>query len=254
MGGTTSVTLRKPSGEEFRMTRWTNSMPYGICNAKMFDADEAHMDEYLEQWLDMKRDYEANKDTGNFEHNMTDCYFPSAGLAPCGYGLTVVDHVTHTIFDMQGYTSFHNMSVAGVGLDINKVGEGKYECSMDVGSSFLRFKDFLEEGRITGIEVINPEGNGLVTIPLPTKDLKELVNIIGDYDNKTSKTWFNFALDISPFTIKRFEESSIGAASMFACLEEAGFEFSDEERKEWADWIKEKKEWEEEDEEEYEDA
>ena len=249
MGGTTSVTLRKPSGEEFRMTRWTNSMPWGICNPRMFNADEAHMDEYLAQWLDMKRDYEANKDSGNFEHNMTECYFPGAGLAPCGYGLTVVDHVTHTIFDMQGYTSFHNMNVAGVGLDIRNVGEGKYECNMD-DSNFLCFKEFLEEGRVTGIEAINEDNTGLELIPLPTNNLSELVHILGDYDNKTKRSWFNFALDINPFTIKTFEESSIGAASMFACLEEAGFEFSDEERKEWADWIKERKEWEEEDEEE----
>ena len=54
-------------------------------------------------------------------------------------------------------------------------------------------------------------------------------------------------MDIKPFTLKTFEESSIGAASMFACLEEAGFEFNDAEREEWADWIRERKECEEED-------
>ena len=246
MGGTTSVTLRKPDGEEFRMTRWTNSMPWGICNPRMFNANEQHMNDYLKSWLEMKEDYEANKDTGNFEHNMTDCYFPSEGLAPCGYGLTVVDHVTNTIFDMQGYTSFHNMNVAGVSLDINKVGEGKYECNME-DSNFLCFKEFLEDGRITGIEAINKTNDGLELIPLPTNELSELVNILGDYDNKTKRSWFNFGLDISPFTIKTFEESSIGAASMFACLEEAGFEFSALEMKTWNDWIVERKEWEEED-------
>ncbi|GAG29822.1 unnamed protein product, partial [marine sediment metagenome] len=126
MGGTTSVTLRKPDGEEFRMTRWTNSMPWGICNPRMFNKDESHMDDYLKQWLDMKEDYEKNVKTGKFELEMTDCYFPSEGLAPCGYGLTVVDHVNNIILDMQGYTSFHTMNVASVSLDIEKVDDKHY--------------------------------------------------------------------------------------------------------------------------------
>ena len=245
MGGTTSVTLRKPNGKEFRMTRWTNSMPWGICNPRMFNADEAHMNDYLKQWLDMKADYESNKDSGNFEHNMTDCYFPGEGLAPCGYGLTVVDHVNNVILDSQGYTSFHNMNVAGVSLDINKVGEGKYECNMD-DSSFLCFKEFLEEGRITGVEVINPEGNGLVTIPLPSNDISKLVDIIGNYDNPMKNKWFNFALDISPFTIETFEEcNSLETARMYARVLELGFELSDEEKEVWHALVREQKEEEE---------
>lgn len=242
MGGTTSVTLRKPSGEEFRMTRWTNSMPWGICNPRMFNANEDHMDDYLEQWLDMKDDYEAHKDTGNFEHNMTDCYFPSEGLVPCGYGLTVVDHVNNVILDSQGYTSFHNMNVAGISLDIHKTDDGKYECNME-DSNFLCFKEFLEDDRIIGVEVANPEGNGLVAVPLPTKDLAELVNIIGNYDHPLKNKWYNFALDISPFTIETFEEcDSLETARMYARVLELGFELSDVEKAAWSALICEQKE------------
>lgn len=242
MGGTTSVTLRKPDGEEFRMTRWTNSMPWGICNPRMFNADEAHMDAYLEQWLSMKDDYERNHIDGIFENEMTECYFPGEGLAPCGYGLTVVDHVNHVILDMQGYTSFHNMNVAGISLDINKTDEGKYECNMD-DSNFLCFKEFLESDRIVGIEVINSTKDGLETIPLPTKDLSKLVDIIGNYDNPQKNKWFNFALDISPFTIERFEEcNSLESARMHLRLKELGFEFTDAENAVWAEYIKEQKE------------
>jgi len=245
MGGTTSVTLRKPDGEEFRMTRWTNSMPWGICNAKMFNADDKHMNEYLFQWQDMKRDYEANKDTGNFEHNMTECYFPSAGLAPCGYGLTVVDHVTNTIFDMQGYTSFDSMSVAGVSLDMNETKTG-FECNNDPDSTFTSMLDFINDDRIIGVTTSKSYDEGRAFDEIESFELEKLLpKIWGSV--RTRSSWYQFILDTRPFTIKTFEESSIGAASMFACLEEAGFTFSDDERKEWADWIKEKMEWEEED-------
>jgi hypothetical protein len=213
----------------------------------MFNADNAHMDEYLEQWIDMKLDYEKNVETGNFEHNMTSCYFPSAGLAPCGYGLTVVDHVNNVILDMQGYTSFDSMNVAGVSLDINKVGEGKYECNVDDYSTFTCFKEFLEDDRILGVEVINENCDGLVLEPLPSKDLSKLVDILGNYDNPLKRKWFNFPIDTAPFTIERFEEgNSLESARMFARLEELGFEFNEDERKTWAEWIVEQKEYEEE--------
>ncbi len=249
MGGTTSVTLRKPNGDEYRMTRWTNSMPWGICNPRMFNADEAHMDDYLHQWLEMKADYEKNVKSGNFENEMTECYFPGEGLVPCGYGLTVVDHVNNVILDMQGYTSFGTMNVAGISLDIRKTDEGKYECDMD-DSSFLCFKEFLEDDRIVGIEVASDTGYGLKTIPLPTNDLSKLVNILGDYDNLTKKKWFNFAIDTAPFTIETFDEcNSLEIARMHLRLKELGFELSDEENKVWADVIKERKEEEDYDEE-----
>jgi hypothetical protein len=197
------------------------------------------MDEYLEQWIDMKLDYEKNVETGNFEHNMTSCYFPSAGLAPCGYGLTVVDHVNNVILDMQGYTTFDSLYVAGVSLDIHKNDEGNYECRMD-DSQFLCFKEFLEDDRILGIESINKNCDGLDVIPLPTKDLTELVKILGDFDNAVKRKWFNFALDTRPFTIERFGEYDPNELRrMRERVLDLGFILTDDEEETWAEVIKE---------------
>ena len=246
MGGTTSVTLRKPDGREYRMTRWTNSMPWGICNAKMFDADKDHMNKYLFNWVDMKRDYEEHKDSGNFEHDMTSCYFPSAGLAPCGYGLTVVDHVTQTLFDMQGYTAFDYMHP----FSINSEWEANKETGKaDPDGDLVRFKDFFDTVRFMGAFTGKTHDEGREYDPwdygiVETLDKIAAANGAGD---SFKIDIYKLVMDIKPFTLKTFEESSIGAASMFACLEEAGFEFNDAEREEWADWIRERKECEEED-------
>jgi hypothetical protein len=253
MGGTTSVTLRKPDGEEFRMTRWTNSMPWGICNPRMFNANEAHMNLYLEQWLDMKRDYEKNHIGGNFEHNMTSCYFPSAGLAPCGYGLTVVDHVNNVILDMQGYCSFGDVNVAGVGLDIRKSDDGEQLlCNMDDDSTFRTFKEFYDEGRILGVTTAKSYDEKRPYDPLPDVSFEEIVKLIATNYDRKGDHWYQFIVDTAPFTIERFEECDHEETErMRQRVLELGFVLTDEENKEWDEFIKEQREeyeWEEGDE------
>ncbi len=237
MGGSVAVTLRKPDASEFRMTRWTNSMPWGICNMKMFTADEKHMDEYLEQWLGMKKDWDKNHVGGNFKYPMTDCYFPSAGLAPDGYGLVVVDHINNVILDMQGYTSFDNISIAGIGLDIDNT---------DVDSKYLIFKEFLAAGKIKGVTTSKSHEEGREYDELDTQDLDvwhdRIKNCFG------TGGIYQFIIDTAPFTIERFEEcSSLELARMHLRVKELGFVLTDEENKFWAETIVEMKQEEEED-------
>lgn len=236
MGGTTSVTLRKPSGDEFRMTRWTNSMPWGICNAKMFNSDEKHIDKYLSQWLEMKRDYEKNHFGGNFEFEMTDCYFPSAGLTPCGYGLTVVDHVNKVILDMQGYCSFDDMTVAGIGLEINKTDKG-YEADVDPESSFSRMLEFIEEGRLLGVTTRKSYEEKR---PYDEIESFELEYLVPKIYGAVTKDWYQFVIDTKPFTIERFSEYEPEALrDMRKRVLDLGFILTDEEEKGWEEVIKE---------------
>ena len=238
MGGSVAVTLRKPDASEFRMTRWTNSMPWGICNDKMFNADEEHMDEYLEQWLGMKDDWDKNHKSGNFEFPMTDCYFPGAGLVPDGYGLVVVDHVNKVILDMQGYTSFDNINVAGIGLDIDNT---------DVDSKYSIFKEFMAAGKVKGVTTAESHKEGREYDELDTQDLDvwrdRIKNNFGSFGGAGI---YQFIIDTAPFTIERFEEcNSLETARMHLRVKELGFVLTDEENKFWAETIVEQKEEEE---------
>lgn len=249
MGGTVAVTLRKPDGTEYRMNRWTNSMPWGIMNMKMLTHDMAHVDEYLEQWLGMKADYEKNKGTGKFEHNMTDCYFPSEGLAPCGYGLVVVDMVNNVILDMQGYTSFESMCAASIGMEHGNT-YGTQASDEDSNTSI--FKAFLDAGKVTGMLTRDSFDKDLPRdewYKPVTQSFEELLaEITGD-----KRDIFDFKLDLAPFTYEKFEECEPQALRDYrARLLELGFTLTDEENKIWADTIKEYEE--EEGFEEYEDA
>ncbi len=112
MGGTVAVTLRLENGEEFRMRRWTNSLPWFFNSTKFFSKDRSHINEYLKQWFEMKKDWEKNKESESFEFNMTKCYSPyPAPLAPAGYGIVVFDFQKNAIISCQGYTSFNKSYV-----------------------------------------------------------------------------------------------------------------------------------------------
>lgn len=240
MGGTTSVTVRKPNGEDIRMTRWTNTMSWGICNNKMFESDEKHIDDYLDEWVSMQKDYEANKKTGNYEFPMTDCYFPGEGLVPCGYGLTVVDHVNKIILDMQGYCSFDNIHAAAVSLSL-----GRNQDEPD--SEYSRFKEFFDAGKVKGVKTIETYKAGRELDPLDMT-FDETIDALG----KDFTRYFDFPLDISPWTIERFDESnSLDTCRMHLRVKELGFELSDEEEEAWSALVREQKEeedWEEGDE------
>jgi len=228
MGGTVAVTLRKPDGTEYRMDRWTNSMPWGIGNRKMITHDMAHVDEYLKEWLGMKEDYEQNKETGVYEYPMTDCYFPSEGLAPCGYGLVVVDMVNNVILSMQGYTSFDSLCAASISMDLP-------HGINDPDSNVSIFKEFYDAGKVPGVMTRDSfkiaDAGGDPYLPL-TQSFDELMEELVDPDKRNL---FDFKLDLSPFTLEEFEEYNPQALIKYrARLLELGFELTDKENEIWA--------------------
>jgi len=223
MGGTVAVTLRKPDGTEYRMDRWTNSMPWGFNNMKLMRHDMDHVDEYLEQWLMMQTDYEKNKGTGKFENNMTECYFPSNGLAPLGYGLVVVDMVNNVILSMQGYTAFDSLCAASVSMGLMN------ESNPDSNAYMLR--EFIEAGQVAGVLRKSnwEEPNPYVAL---TQTYDEVVAELADWENNDI---FDFKLDLSPFTLEEFEEYNPQALIKYrARLLELGFELTDKENEIWA--------------------
>jgi hypothetical protein len=57
----------------------------------------------------------------------------------------------------------------------------------------------------------------------------------------------HFELDLSPYTVERFDENSKGAIRMRKRILELGFVLSDEEEKFWQEWINDELEQEAED-------
>jgi len=217
MGGTVSVTVRR-KGEEFRMQRWTNSLPWFALNDRLYEGGEDYLNDYLEQWLLMKSDYEKNKDSGKFEHNMTDAYFPSSGLCPDGYGLVVVDYDTRTILSMQDYCSFNDINTAGILLDKDNKSED---------SRYSIFKRLVEKGYINS--AYTREGEIDIS-SMSFTDIEE--KYLGEI---TDSYYFTI---INDWDVIYFDDDADGVRAFKDKVEELGFELSDTEENYWQESIK----------------
>lgn len=76
MGGNIHVTFRDTDGTLYYMERWTNPLPHFIKNVLTTNDIESVVQEWMQSYNGMKADYEANRDTGNYQYPMTECYFP----------------------------------------------------------------------------------------------------------------------------------------------------------------------------------
>lgn len=242
MGGRVAVTLREPDGTEHRMVRWTNSMPFYICNTKMLRADREHIDEYLSQWRLMKDDWERNHKTGKFEHNMTDFYVPYDGncLYPQGYGLVVVDLKENQLLSYQGYTNFTQIGAARIQMETRPRGimpsvkeekEAWQKALADPNSDLNRLKAFYDEGRIDSIG--NWTGDPTVEYSVPT-DFENLRIVINNMQG-----WVSFNLDLRPLTVADFNDYDIRSARVMYKFVQENFELSEEEEAGWQDHFRE---------------
>lgn len=104
MGGYVGVIVKKENSEQVAMNRWTNVMPYHFTNIDLYLGNtDRWYKEFAQEWQGMKEDYEKNKDTGNYEHNMTSSYFPHDTASPREYGLIAVDLKNKKIYSSQDY-------------------------------------------------------------------------------------------------------------------------------------------------------
>lgn len=250
MGGSVGLTIREPNGQEHRMCRWTNIMPSILNNLRLVNKDSTYVQDIVKMWYDMRKDYEAHKTNEKFENNMSPIYAPHPFLAPCDYGLIVVDIAKNQILDYQGYCGLGKISSVSIRSDITEnkdgghtllyigpesqrpkqVGIKKAFDSDDEYSSAIRFKRFYDAGRVT--QAVD-ERTGQA-IPLNGKSLDDIAEMI------MSRQYYDFPLDISPFQITRYHEHNPeDARKMQSRIEELGFKLTDQEKSVWDEWVKE---------------
>lgn len=108
MGGSVKVVVRKENGEILAMRRWTNSLSSLLKVTDCYKStDSDAFKEYMKAYDDMKADYAKNKESSDYELNMTSLYFDGDDynkVIPEDYGIVIVDHVTKNVISSQGYT------------------------------------------------------------------------------------------------------------------------------------------------------
>jgi hypothetical protein len=221
MGGTIAITLREKDGTEYRMNRWTNTMPSFVEHTGFINGDKKHIEDFLSTWKKMKADSEAKSN----KLIMTECYEPydNICLHPNSYGLVVIDFVNNVILSMQSYTELGNILVT---------------------HSMLQNEHYYDEDYISVIKNFADAG----TTKLKVSKTKELIEI-SSYEHllRTLKKCDKFIcnklqLDMRPFSIEKFEETLEGSNLLRKRVLELGFKLSQKEIEMWDEWDREKEE------------
>lgn len=272
MGGTVAVTLRTEDGAEHRMARWTNIFPETVHSLEFISGSLDYWKDSLERFYDMKKDWDDNHEEYNrraierpqdygyrgsvFRFPMTPCYGSGTYLAPEGYGLIVLDQVEKKILEMQGYTSFGTHNIASISLDMDwnifeEIREGRASLVEYIESlresqpenRAVGFYDLCKAGKVSGRDQYNRTTGEFEIVDLRGASVEDVFSIIV----ADKPTVDRFILDLSPYTVERFEEDSEGAIQMRKRVLELGFVLSDEEEKFWQEWIDDELEQEKED-------
>lgn len=138
MGGNLAWTMRLTDGTQYRMDRWTNSMPALICTPAFLDGTPEGIAQALDEWQRMQADWDANQHTEAYQYPMTPAYAPYPyGLQPSEYGLVVTDFVSKTILSLQGYTHLDQTMASRQthGMAVKNVSPSRWEQAEDLAKS-----------------------------------------------------------------------------------------------------------------------
>lgn len=261
MGGNLAWTLRLSNGTEYRMDRWTNALSELITDPLFFNEDEKHIQTCLESWLAMKEDWEANKDTGKFEHNMTKVYAPYPyGLKPSEYGIIITDFANGVFLSNQGYTSFDADDLYWIdnGRDFLKSyrPEVLERLLARITDNKIRHYEVVAESQKAAEDLLSVF-SGRIHEGLSSKEI--IVHLDGQTPLESLEDHFGpkktilpsfkrpsrdyYALrairDTSPFVFEEYEPTAEGWTAMLERVKSLSFSLSDEEEQAWLEHIRE---------------
>jgi hypothetical protein len=210
MGGSINVTVRKTDGQIFNLDSYTNSMPYWLRNIRIYNCDDTHLEEYIE------------------EHRPTAQLIPT-GTAPSGYGLVLVDYMTKTFLSMQGYCGFDEFSTIEL--------TGRHERK----ENFLEFLDAgLIEVQMLEVNKSNNhyEKTGRITGFDNIKALLDSPKSRFEFDSGTKDApYYNYEINWSPKWTYWDSESSLSTSiELYRKVKDLGFDLD---INGWREWFEE---------------
>lgn len=229
MGGTLAFTLRKRNGEEFRMSRHTNWMPFAIDNIDLVHKRPSHIKLILKQWLE---DQDKPKKDRHWAYH-------SPYLAPAEYGLVVVDLKKDKILDCNYYHAFgkmHSVHLSNALFGKKTVAERTAAIKKDQRSDLYPWYSFFKERRIKDVLYFNRRKKAWESTGDNVRNwsLKKMVeNFLMPPNRRALCPYFEFVFDMSPFEVVTFPENAQGFTNMRQAVLDLGFKLNKEEEKRW---------------------
>lgn len=238
MGGTLPFTLRRKRGKEYRMSQWTNWLPWAIDNMKLVNQHPGHTNTILKEWI---AEMALPKKDRHWAYG-------SPHLAPYSYGLVVVDMQQNKILDCNHYHHFGQIHSVGLRNEFNSShldDGGGYTLGGDGPKTGLaaflgdkeneaaRFYDFYKAGRIKDVEQWDQDKDKWISIG---QDINQwpIEKIIKEFIAVKNDDYVQFVLDMSPFEVIHFPETQQGWKDYRQTVIDLGFALSSKEEKMWS--------------------
>lgn len=264
MGGNLAWTIRLSDGTQYRMDRWTNSLPQLHLNPAFLDESPEGINKALAAWREMKADWDENHERGTYEHLMTQSYAPYPfGLRPSEYGLIVTCFKTKTILSLQGYTDLSRITEMRLwsGPDCDSAFPGRRELSEALRAAgriacytFVLMNEKAARTFEDAGHSVEPHPHGGAWIARAKGDcdykvLTELCDGLRKRDTLLQRSILEVTaqIDLAPFTLREFSESTQGMRDLRAAVIDLGFEIEPEFEADWTNRIAEMAEWDDED-------
>lgn len=242
MGGTVGVIIKKESGEQIGMARWTNVMPYFFTRFELFyGKPEDWLKEFSAEWLNMKADYEKNKDTENYEFGMTSVYFPHDNLCPREYGLIAVDLKNRKIYSSQDYCNIGDLATYHIlGRHDDNIENTEIKKYFDNGL-LKKFKFYDIEHRVEKqVDITSLSFEEIITFlkELGSSRIKEFSHPLFANYTKENLDFYttSFLLD-TDWKFSIYHDRNFGLLKIRKEMEEDGFIFNESDDKEWKDYL-----------------
>lgn len=243
MGGNVGVIIKKENGEQVGMSRWTNIMPHFFKDINLYLGNtEQWYQEFSEQWLSMKEDYENNQHTGNFQHNMTPVYFPHDCLSPDEYGIIAVDLKNKKIYSSQDYCNIGSLA-------FHNVWSG-YE---DNEENLELLQSYFDNGLIKCIQYYNPDTEKKEVIDISHVSFEDIIQFLTEMVDRNLEQYSHplfknikkqqMSLYSSSFLINSdykfviHHDRSIGVLNVKKEMDKDGFVFTQEDNEQWKNYV-----------------
>ncbi len=211
MGGTIKVAIRLHDGSVTSDTRWTNNMPTWINSIEMVNDDAEYLRAYAHQPSDHRGD----------DHT----------IAPYGYGLVLIDAITHTIYSCNGYSQPGQIIPA------------KISNHEDDPESVANWKALMDAGRLSAVDGHHPDVPPII-LPMvpgrgPVEEAYALRELEGDWKSP-DRRFYDINIDLSPWRVIDYRESREGCELMRLHIKDSGFPFTEADDRAWDEYMKEK--------------
>jgi hypothetical protein len=244
MGGNLAWTLRFEDGSTYKMDRWTNALKGNMISASFLSGDPVAVHDALSAWLDMQDDWNSNKDTGNYENNMTPVYAPYPfGIRPSEYGIVVTDFQTKTIISHQGYTSFDSLTVHEWMIDESKRYADSTEDNESYDAELAGLRKLHSEGCFKTVQKIIEDGDNFSTeiIDVSKMGFSEAIQTALSSSGLTRLGYIKIDLPygwkLVDLSEDMFDNSPDGKQQTYNAIKGLGFKITSEEDADFQKWI-----------------